>query len=478
MSLGIRGSNPIWVLVNLAGKLFDGSYYLYVLENTLPYIPATVYHDPDLSLPWANPIQFFANGTLPNDIYFEPDTVYRLEFRKNDGVLPPSQNDPLIYEVNNYVPGSGGSTPVDTVAFGSTNQVTNPQFALINFTSSLTLTGATNPPTINVGPGWLLDLVGTGNATITQVPLNDNNQNPSNAPYALELNVSGWDSVILRQRFHQNGMLWANKVVSSTLTARLDGAPQSVSAILVDSNGATLAQVLNDENIDEQWNQVTGHGDLSFSTNPNTPPAAYIEYHLLLPTTVDIYLTSIQLIVQELPFEPTFIQDSIDRQIDYTYHDAYPIVPIGAIIDFGGTVVPAHYLLCNGAPISRTTFRQLFAVIGTTFGVGDGTTTFNLPNTVDRTVVTAGGSLFGGVVGATGGANAYTLLDSDLPVHDHPTTASGNPVITNAGAGSSAFAAGAANFALETLTGGNASVNNPISLVQASILLNKIIRYE
>ena len=120
MALGIRGANPIWSEVDLQGKLFDDTFYLFVLENTIPYIPATVYHDPDLNVPWTNPIRFLANGTLPVDIYFESDVVYRLEFRQG-----PTQQYPLIYEVDNYVAGAGGSTPVDTVAFTSSNQITN-----------------------------------------------------------------------------------------------------------------------------------------------------------------------------------------------------------------------------------------------------------------------------------------------------------------------------------------------------------------
>lgn len=60
------------------------------------------------------------------------------------------------------------------------------------------------------------------------------------------------------------------------------------------------------------------------------------------------------------------------------------IVPAGLIINFGGTQVPNGYLLCNGGIISRTTYADLFSVIGTTYGAGDGSTTFNLPDFRDR----------------------------------------------------------------------------------------------
>lgn len=320
LSLGVRGLNPIWSEVDLEGNLFDDTFYLYVLQNELPYLPLPVYHYPNLTGQWTNPIQFLANGTLPIDIFFNPDVVYRLEFRQNFNGTP-SQSDPLIYEVNDYVPGNGGSTPIDEVALASSNQITNPQFSLISFASPFGLSGAVDPPPIEVAPGWFLELSGIGNLIMQQVPLNNSLQNPSNAPYALRITVNGaWDSVVLRQRFQQNGMLWANKIVSSTVTARLEGAPQSISANLIDSNGTPLAEVLAPSVVNESFNEFTGFGTLSPSTNPDLPPAAYIDYKLLLQSDIDIYLTSIQLVVQELPIEPSFEQDSIDRQMDHTFH--------------------------------------------------------------------------------------------------------------------------------------------------------------
>ena len=59
-------------------------------------------------------------------------------------------------------------------------------------------------------------------------------------------------------------------------------------------------------------------------------------------------------------------------------------LPIGSYIQFAGSQAPAGFLVCNGGEISRTTYSKLFAVIGTTYGSGDGSTTFNLPNLTDR----------------------------------------------------------------------------------------------
>ena len=60
------------------------------------------------------------------------------------------------------------------------------------------------------------------------------------------------------------------------------------------------------------------------------------------------------------------------------------VEPIGTIYAFAGNNIPSGYLPCNGGAISRTTYADLFAVIGTTYGSGNGSTTFNLPNLTDK----------------------------------------------------------------------------------------------
>lgn len=312
----VRGSNPVWFEVDLSAHAFDDTYYMFVLENTIPYGPAKVYHTP-FGTEWTNPIRFLANGTLPNDIFFDPDLVYRLEFRQGD-----TQADPLIYLIENYIAGGGGNNPQTDVVIPTDNQITNPQFSLINFVSPYTLTSAA-AQTIDIAPGWFLDLTGNGNVTISRVALDSDPTtiNPTNAPYALRLQLTAWtEPVILRQRFEQAGMLWANKTVSSSVTARVEGLAVSISAILKDSNGTTLATVLGDTPINGTFNEYNGHGTLPLSTNTNTPPAAYVDYLMLLPTNVDIYLTSFQLVASDFEIDFSYDQDTIERQVDNTFH--------------------------------------------------------------------------------------------------------------------------------------------------------------
>lgn len=54
--------------------------------------------------------------------------------------------------------------------------------------------------------------------------------------------------------------------------------------------------------------------------------------------------------------------------------------PVGAVIPFAGASAPTGWLLCQGQAVSRTTYAELFAAIGTAYGSGDGNATFNLPN--------------------------------------------------------------------------------------------------
>jgi microcystin-dependent protein len=95
-------------------------------------------------------------------------------------------------------------------------------------------------------------------------------------------------------------------------------------------------------------------------------------------------------------------------------------LPTGIIYWFAGAAVLAGYLECNGQAVSRTTYPGLFAVFGTTWGAGDGSTTFNLPDLRGRTI-------FGfdstqtefDAIAKTGGAATVTLAETNLPAHHH-----------------------------------------------------------
>ena len=66
--------------------------------------------------------------------------------------------------------------------------------------------------------------------------------------------------------------------------------------------------------------------------------------------------------------------------IDTTMKTISDKIPPGVILMYGAPTAPTGWLECDGSAVSRTTYSSLFAIVGTTFGVGDGSTTFNLPD--------------------------------------------------------------------------------------------------
>lgn len=95
--------------------------------------------------------------------------------------------------------------------------------------------------------------------------------------------------------------------------------------------------------------------------------------------------------------------------------------PCGSIMPFAGATIPAGWLLCNGAAVSRTTYSSLFAALGgisSPWGLGDGSTTFNVPDLRNR-VPTGKGSETFGTLGAIGGAETMSLQEAHLAAHTH-----------------------------------------------------------
>lgn len=159
-------------------------------------------------------------------------------------------------------------------------------------------------------------------------------------------------------------------------------------------------------------------------------------------------------------------------------------VPSGCVLPYGGTAAPTGYLLCDGSPISRVTYSVLFGLLVTTYGVGDGVSTFNLPDLRGRSVfgkdnmggttasrITAAGSgITGTTLGAVGGTETHTLTTAQLASHSHPVTTrnnlGGSPFMMTSGVlnqftGNSTEVAG----------GGGAHQNTP-----PGIILNYIIK--
>ena len=103
-------------------------------------------------------------------------------------------------------------------------------------------------------------------------------------------------------------------------------------------------------------------------------------------------------------------------------------VSTGFILAFGVAAPPSGWLACNGSAVSRTTYSDLYALIDTTYGAGDGSTTFNVPDLRGRTLIGTNGLAAGSFtanlgtldnIGGIGGAQNHTLTTAELPSHTH-----------------------------------------------------------
>jgi microcystin-dependent protein len=119
---------------------------------------------------------------------------------------------------------------------------------------------------------------------------------------------------------------------------------------------------------------------------------------------------------------PTTVDDYLRAHASFIAQLYATIIPVGVMMDFGGTSAPTGFLVCDGTAVSRTTYSALFTAIGTTWGSGDGSTTFNVPDMRRRTAIGSGGTATDGpanTVGSTGGAQTKTLSTAELPAHSH-----------------------------------------------------------
>lgn len=94
---------------------------------------------------------------------------------------------------------------------------------------------------------------------------------------------------------------------------------------------------------------------------------------------------------------------------------------VGTVFAFASTTPPTGCLLCNGGPVSRATFPDLFALLGTTYGAGDGSTTFGIPDLRSRMIVGSGQGtgLTNRLLGASGGEETHVLVLAELAAHAH-----------------------------------------------------------
>jgi microcystin-dependent protein len=146
------------------------------------------------------------------------------------------------------------------------------------------------------------------------------------------------------------------------------------------------------------------------------------------------------------------------------------VIPTGSLQMFAGSASPSGWLTCDGAAVNRTTYAALFAVIGTTYGAGNGTTTFNLPDMRGRAPigVGTGSGLTARALADEVGAETHTLTVAEMPSHTHTQFSTGPK---NNSFDSGTFVGNDSSGPTGS-TGGDAAHNN----MQPSLAVNFIIK--
>jgi microcystin-dependent protein len=213
-------------------------------------------------------------------------------------------------------------------------------------------------------------------------------------------------------------------------------------------------------------------------------------------------------LVQGTPYVALYNSSDAAFYLQGFYGNPYSI-PVGGFLEYSGTTAPnSNFVLSYGQAISRTTYSALFSIIGTTFGAGDGSTTFNVPDLRGRFVAGADG--MGGVaanrltdavagidsLGDAGGSQSATLVTANLPPYT-PTVASASVSVTSTASSfqnnslgnvSDNFPGGATDVPRYNpsaiVSTGTASItmnaqggtSAPFSIIPPTIVLNKILR--
>lgn len=174
------------------------------------------------------------------------------------------------------------------------------------------------------------------------------------------------------------------------------------------------------------------------------------------------------------------------RNIFVTQPASKGLIPTGSVIPFAGASAPSGYLFCYGQNVNRTTYADLFAEISTTYGTGDGSTTFGLPDLRGRVVAGqddmggssanrltgATGGVDGDVLGGTGGSETHQLTTAQLASHKHGFQYEDN----GSKGGNYIQRDGVANDGTDNTLIQNAGSDNAHNNVQPTIILNYIIK--
>ena len=452
--------SPRRQFVNASGVPYSGAKLFYYAAGTTT--KQDTYTTSTGATPNTNPIVLDSSGRTPYGVWFTTGLIYKEVLAPSTDTDPPTSpiyTEDNISGINDIVT----STQIQWVASALTPTYLS--------TTSFSVPG---DQTSELNVGRRLQLTTSGGTvygyistsafvTVTTVTL------VMDSGQVLDVGLSSFNWSILSGTNHAVPKL--TTALWSTLGVVTTGKENFSATVTVASNTSTLIGAATSTNVDiSGTTTITSHdtvaeGTIRWGRFTGILTLTHNATSLILPGGVSILTAS----------GDTYIAKSLGsgNWIYLSYQRATgPNMPAGSLLDFAGTSVPVGFLGCDGSAVNRTTYAALFAAISTTWGVGDGSTTFNVPDFRRKATVGSGGSgtgTLGNAVGNTGGAETHTLITSEMPAHTHTVLGYANP---GGGGGGYDGSGGGGAAQTSSSTGSGASHNN----MQPSAVVLKIIK--
>lgn len=311
-----------------------------------------------------------SNPTIP---YFYPYDanldveLYYIRVTSSEGV------EQFTREAQPYVQTQGNDEILSVI----TNEISNPQFIEVLFdTASGAYTYNVNTVTdsvISIAPDWdlIVSAPAAGTVTVTQLKPSGSLNVVTNPGTLLTISSAGLTKLQLRQRLLGSPNLWGSGYLSASFVAKTySGTAVTLNMFYSQSNGTVVDQLLVAASLPASgaYSSFPGTALIPASNSTQTFPSAYIDIYFDIPLSIQIDITSVMVAftgatsINNIAYD----QESLARQIDHLYHYAYPIVPVGTIIDFFGFDTPLHYYYCDGTTKNRISDFKLFSIITTT----------------------------------------------------------------------------------------------------------------
>lgn len=245
----------------------------------------------------------------------------------------------------------------------------------------------------------------------------------ADTPVQLRVTAGGMEGLLRKSGDSMSGLLQLDQSTNIVAAATTDLGTATGNAVTVTHASGTVAITSFGGASLQSGTELT----ITWSVSGGTLTATHNATSLILPSAANLTIADGDV----WKAQKTDDAQAYWRVIDITKADGTPIytassVPTGTILDYGGSSPPSGFLECDGSNVSRATYSDLFTVIGVAFGVGDGSTTFGLPDFRRRVAVGSGGTGTGtlaNTVGAEGGAETHTLSSTEMPSHTHTQNA-------------------------------------------------------